>query len=148
MNYLLRSLVALTALTAAHAETPDFTGVNKASADFIHMLETLQNELPKVNDATGTAKALTTFAEGIDMFADAMQDFAKKYPEISRQPIPPPEFATAYEGLKQMGTKYAAVPTGIGSLAGRFRTDPKVAAAIQKFESSLNRLQMLRAANQ
>jgi hypothetical protein len=129
----LLSVITATILTAATLwSAPDFTELNKAAKQLLATLETLQKELPQVNDAEGTAKALDSWAHANSNLTTAIDDFARKYPDVVKQPQPPPEMAAAFAALTDTKTKYAPVLARIRELYERFHTDPKVAAAFAR----------------
>ncbi len=137
MKYVFNVLAALTVFAVAQAATPDFTEMNKASNNFIVMLAALQKDIPQIHDAEGTAKAIDSWTQANNDFTAAEEDFIKKYPDAIKGSQPPPEVEAAYDALKQMKTKYSSVPTGIRSLAERFRADSKVSNAMERFQASM-----------
>ena len=123
------------------ATTPDFSEVNKATSDFITMLETLQKELPLVNDAPSTAREINLYTKATNDLLNAMKNFQDRFPEAIKGSQPPKEFVAAYEAIQQMQTRYATVPRLIGPLVQRFRGSPDVQAAVSGLQSAVERVQ-------
>jgi len=97
-------------------------------------------DLPQVDDAAGTAKALDAFAKAMDGLTSAMANFGEKYPEATKGTEPPPEFAAAFTAITQLQTKYVSLPKLLGPLVARFRTTPEVTEAMARFQGAMEHM--------
>ena len=137
-------LTCLTLLLATKASAePDFSGLRKATTNFFAVMDRLVEEVPKATNADNAAKVIESWATANDSAADAGETFLQNNPAIAAQSKPPPEFVDCFSLCTMLRTNYASVTGGVGTLIKQFGAHPKVAAAVHRFQRSVERLDRL-----
>ncbi len=139
-KYIAPALVAVAFLsTASAAETPDFTRLKKALAEFVATLDAIQMQLPKIDNAPDTAKAFDSLSKATNDTLDALAELMHKYPDLVKATEPPPEFASEMTTIENLKVKYASLEAGMAALGRRYASDPEVAAAIARLNAATTR---------
>lgn len=137
-------LACLTLLLAAKASAePDYTDLKRAVTNFFAVMDRLVEEVPKAKDADGAAKVIDSWTTANNCVSDAGEAFLRKNPAIVKESKPPPEFAEYIMRCTTLKTNYVSVAAGVGTLIKQFGTDAKVAAAVSRFQRSMQQLDKL-----
>ena len=111
--------------------------------NFFAVMDRLVDEVPKAKDADGAAKLIDSWTSANNGVSDAGEAFLGKNPAIFKDLRPPPEFAEYIVRCTKLNTNYVSVTAGIGTLIKQFGPDAKVAAAVSRFQRSVQRLDKL-----
>ena len=137
-------LACLVLMLASKASTePDYTDLRRAVTNFFVVMDRLVGEVPKVKDVDGAVKVIDSWATANNGVSDAGEAFLRKNPAIDKELKPPPEFAECIMQCTTLKTNYVSVAAGVGTLIKQFGTDAKVAAAVSRFQRSVQQLDKL-----
>ena len=142
---LIKLLLLSLILSASAFAAPDFAPLKKATGDFIAVVQSLSTDIPNIHDAAGTAKALDSCATATSAVIDAVEDLARKNPELGGASQPPPEFVEMMKSFSTSQIKFQAIGMDLGRLCKQYADDPAVRAAMDKFQQVLVRMQKLGA---
>jgi hypothetical protein len=107
------------------------------------VMENLRNELPKIHDAAGAAKAVDSFTDVTNAFAASLEEYVQKNPELARAPQPPPEMADVMKKFAASKDLYPTLGADLGRTVRPFADEPKVRVAIERFQQALARVNKL-----
>ena len=134
-------------LAGSACAAPDYRPIYKALIDFFAMMDNLKTDIPKIHDAAGAAKAVYSFAEVTDAFAESIEDYVRKNPELAAAAEPPPEIDDVMTKFAKSKDLYPTLGADLGRSVKPFAEDPVVRAAIDKFQQALARVDKLAASH-
>ena len=135
---LLAFLVLPAALARAEA---NYTGLDKAMTNFFTVLDKLVVDVPKAATAEAGTRVLDAWTAANDKVADAGQTVVRLNPGF--QSNPPLRFTEYFKRCTVLPSKYAPVTSKIGDLIKQYRQDSEFAAALGRYQRSLQRLAVL-----
>jgi hypothetical protein len=121
---------------------PDFRIVAKAGDSFRETMDNLAKDLPSIDSASATAKAIDRWAEANKAFANVLDDFLKQnqhYPKHGPS-AGNQELQSAAKKIKAIRDDHPKLISGLQDLVSRFRSDPDVEKSVQRLRSSLDQL--------
>jgi len=133
-----RKILLISLLVASSAfATPDYHPIYKALIDFFSVMDNLTMEIPKIHDAAGAVKAVDSFAMVANAFADSLEDYARKNPELARASEAPPEIEDDMRKFGKAKDLYPKIGVDLGRSIKPYADDPAVRAAIERFRQAL-----------
>jgi hypothetical protein len=139
-----RNLVLVIVFLAGSAfAAPDYRPIYKALVGFFEMMDNLTAEIPKIHDAAGAARAVDSFATATDAFADSLEDYARKNPELARSADAPEEIQDVMKKFAKSKDLYPKLGVDLGHSVKPFADDPAVRTAVGRFQLALARVNKL-----
>ena len=143
-----RNLVLVILLFAGSAfAEPDYRPIYKALVGFFEMMDNLTAEIPRIHDAPGAAKAVDAFAAATGAFADSLEDYVRKNPELARSGDGPVEIQDVMKKFAKSKDLYPTLGVDLGRSVKPFADDPAVRAAAGRFGQALARVNKLSEAH-
>ncbi len=112
----------------------DFVEVN---TEYINAMDTYTNDLDQAKNADDMAKAIDQFAEKMDKLVPRMKALRDKYPEWSDETKVPEELKPLAEKAEEVARR---LPQSFMRTM-KYMQDPKVAAAMQRMQESMAKMQ-------
>jgi hypothetical protein len=122
---------------------PNYSVMSQAFTNYFASLDAIMKTLPSVNSATGTVQAIDAWSLANETLCVAGERFAANYPEIYREPEPPPELVAIFGRMEELKTRYVPLSAGIGRLAYEFSAVPEVQETLKRFEKTIGRIEKL-----
>ena len=105
-NLITMSLILISLLIISGCGGKKYDDVKNAIQKQTKLMEGLAVELDKATDATGVAKAINNFADGMEKLLPEMKKLRKKYPELEDEDNLPEELKEAQDNAEEMAKKY------------------------------------------
>ncbi len=138
MNKRLLTCIILTGLLillgCSKAKYDDFIEVN---TKYIEAMDAYLSSLESAGDAGSVADAIETFAERMDVLAPEMKELRGKYVEWQDKSKMPKELKPLSEKAEQVAKRLPQ--TFMKSM--QYMKDPRVAAAMEKLQSAMMKMQ-------
>ncbi len=99
----LLSLVATSFLIAGCGEK--YSDVKKVNEEYVQLIEKYISNLNKATDAKSAAKAINSFADGMEKVLPKMKKMSEKYPELKNTQNTPEELKQSQKKAEETGQK-------------------------------------------
>lgn len=96
-------------------------------------LETFIASLEKVENADGVVNALDEYAKATVKIAPKVRKIMEKYPELKDETVRPEELKPLLDKMDELAKKLA----GVYGKLGQYANDPKVKAAIKRWQKAM-----------
>lgn len=116
-------------------------GVGMAVTNYFTVMNRLVVEVPQATNAAVAVKALDTWTSANNAVVEAGEILVREHPDYATNP--PPWLVEYFARCTAPNTNYTPVALGMGTLIKDFHKDPAMAAAISRYQKSLNRMDVL-----
>ena len=120
---------------------PKDAGVGPAVTNYFTVMDKLVVEVPQATNAAGAVKAIDAWTSANNVVVDAGETLVRQRPDYATNP--PPWLVEYFARCTAPNTNYTSVAMGMGTLIKEFHKDPAMAAAVSRYQRSLNRMDVL-----
>jgi uncharacterized protein YceK len=120
---------------------PKDAGVAMALTNYFTVMNQLVVEVPQATNVAGAVTAIDTWTSANNVVVEAGEALVREHPDYATNP--PPWLVEYFARATAPNTNYTSVALGMGTLIKDFHKDPAMAAAVSRYQRSLNRMDVL-----